>query len=348
MGRVSLVMIARDEERCIARALDSAAPYVDEMIVLDTGSNDGTVAIARRCGARVEHFVWGDDFAAAKNAALALATWPTRLILDADEWLVSGGDRLRHVELPTEGVGWVTVRSQLEQCPSSATEAPFASDRLVRVVPAVVRFRGAVHEQPVYSGPAIPTEVIAGHDGYLPAQNERKRGRNERLLARALAIAPDAYLHYQMAKDLEVQERYAESADHYSTALGMSDGREAWRHALVTRALFVFSRAARFDDAVVLFEREARRWPESPDLFFAAGGLFLAMTEARPGDSAALLDLARNCWRRCLEIGERPDLPGAVPGRGSHLARHNVRVVSEPASDLRATTHTVTGQELPT
>jgi len=69
--RLALVVIARNEARAIERCLSSARPWVDEMVVLDTGSTDHTVALARACGARVHHFAWVDDFSAARNAALA-------------------------------------------------------------------------------------------------------------------------------------------------------------------------------------------------------------------------------------------------------------------------------------
>src|SRR6185369_8334423 len=95
MAKLALVMIARDEARCIERCLDSVRAHVDEMLVLDTGSSDGTPEIARRAGARVASFAWCDDFAAARNAALALADADWSLVLDADEWLVSGAAALR-------------------------------------------------------------------------------------------------------------------------------------------------------------------------------------------------------------------------------------------------------------
>ncbi|MGZ3429567.1 MAG: glycosyltransferase, partial [Polyangia bacterium] len=77
MNRTALVMIVRDEARCIERCLASARPWVDELRVLDTGSTDATIDIAQRLGARVDSYRWNDDFAAARNAALALvdADW---------------------------------------------------------------------------------------------------------------------------------------------------------------------------------------------------------------------------------------------------------------------------------
>lgn len=83
---LSGVVITRNEADRIARCLGSMTPVCREVIVLDSGSNDDTVAIARRLGARVEQQDWL-GFAAQKNAAIALATQPWVLLLDADEWL---------------------------------------------------------------------------------------------------------------------------------------------------------------------------------------------------------------------------------------------------------------------
>ncbi|MBU6151183.1 MAG: glycosyltransferase, partial [Chloroflexi bacterium] len=61
--RIALVMIVRDEASNLERCLASAVPWVDEMVVVDTGSADATVEIAESFGARVGHFAWCDDFA---------------------------------------------------------------------------------------------------------------------------------------------------------------------------------------------------------------------------------------------------------------------------------------------
>ncbi|MBN1886201.1 MAG: tetratricopeptide repeat protein [Candidatus Krumholzibacteriota bacterium] len=90
-GSISLCMIVRDEAETIAATIGSARELVDEVIVVDTGSTDGTIAAARACGARVSRVDWTKDFAAARNASLDRASRDWILVLDADEELDAGG-----------------------------------------------------------------------------------------------------------------------------------------------------------------------------------------------------------------------------------------------------------------
>ena len=75
--RLSLCMIVRDNATIIEECLTSIRPWVDEMVVVDTGSNDATPQIAALLGAKVRQFKWIDDFAAARNASLdrAIGDW---------------------------------------------------------------------------------------------------------------------------------------------------------------------------------------------------------------------------------------------------------------------------------
>ncbi|MEB3322689.1 MAG: glycosyltransferase [Synechococcaceae cyanobacterium] len=84
---LSLSMIVRDEEEQLAGCLESVRGFVQEMVVVDTGSRDGTVAVAERCGAVVHHLPWPGDFAPARNHALGLVRGDWVLVLDADERL---------------------------------------------------------------------------------------------------------------------------------------------------------------------------------------------------------------------------------------------------------------------
>src|SRR5277367_3015111 len=84
---ISLCMIVKNEERFLAECLDSVKDCVDEINIVDTGSTDRTVEIARSYGANIIFREWRSDFAWARNEALAMATHRWTLILDADEEL---------------------------------------------------------------------------------------------------------------------------------------------------------------------------------------------------------------------------------------------------------------------
>lgn len=85
---LSLSMIVRNEAERLGRCLESVAGFADELVVVDTGSSDATVAVAEGHGARVEHIPWPGDFAPARNRALELVRGTWVLVLDADEQLL--------------------------------------------------------------------------------------------------------------------------------------------------------------------------------------------------------------------------------------------------------------------
>jgi glycosyltransferase involved in cell wall biosynthesis len=84
---LSLCMIVKNEESLLPQCLQSVNEIVDEMVILDTGSSDRTVEIAREFGCRVHHFEWCNDFSTARNEALKYVQGEWVLVLDADEVL---------------------------------------------------------------------------------------------------------------------------------------------------------------------------------------------------------------------------------------------------------------------
>ena len=335
--KVALVMIVRNEAPRIVRALASVANCVDEMVVLDTGSTDATVALARSAGARVGHFEWCDDFAAARNAALKLAGADWNVVIDADEWIAEAGVELlalRHTQ--PDFVGTLRVDSQFDT-PIGVSVSP---SWLPRVLPRGVRYEGHVHEQPKHALPARKLTTVLAHDGYLTEALKAKAGRNADLLARALARSPDdAYLHYQIGKDHDVYERFADACAHFARSRACEDASgvtvtlagttPAWHHDRLVREMHALKKCRQHAQAVLLAENSMAAWSHSPDFFFALGDLLLDWATEEPARAGELLPMIESAWLRCLEIGERPDLEGSVAGRGSSLAARNLAVLYE-------------------
>jgi len=328
MNRIALVMIVRDEARSLERCLASALPWVDEAVVVDTGSHDATPEIARRLGARVGRFAWTDDFSAARNAALALTEAPWRLVLDADEWISAGAESLAALRGEAPGfIGQISVASEFDAGDGTVGQAP---SWLPRILPRGVQYAGRVHEQPVASLPRRRLSLLIGHDGYRDAQKTRKAGRNERLLKLALQANPhDGYLRYQLGKDLEVRAQFEAAAEHYSRALDGTASTDAWRHDLVVRTLFTLKKLGRHDAAVALADTELPHWQGSPDFFFTLGDVLLDCAASTPARAGELLPLIESSWLRALEIGEQPQLLDSVRGRGSFLPAQNLALMHE-------------------
>ena len=319
-------MIARNEARCIARCLRSIAHVVDDIVVLDTGSDDDTVAIARQCGARVHHFTWIDDFAAARNAALDLSNADWNLVLDADEWLAGDAGALLPSALGgAPFIGVIPVANSFDL----HGKVEVAVSWISRLLPRGVRYEGRIHEQPVSILPRRNVQLPIQHDGYLQLALAAKDGRNEALLLRALAESPDdAYLHYQLGKNYEIYGQFDQAVSCYSQALARSGAQSPFRHDLVVRTIFSMKKANLHAQAIQLAESEMPNWQHSPDFFFALGDLMLDWATLNSAIAfEELLPIAESSWLTCLQLGDQPALAGSVTGRGSHLAAHNLAVL---------------------
>ena len=204
--RLALVLIARDEETFLPGCLASVRGVVDEVVVADTGSRDRTVAIALEAGATVVHHPWTEDFAVARNAALAATRAPWVLVLDADERLAPGAGRriLDAIEDPALDCGLLPLHdaSRLdapsEEILSGAARSglPVLLARLFRRGPGLC-WEGPIHESPVswLAGRVErcrPIDASIIHFGAIPVLRRQlsKDDRNIRLLQRRRAEAP--------------------------------------------------------------------------------------------------------------------------------------------------------------
>lgn len=195
---VSLCMIVRDESACLPRCLASARPVVDEIIVVDTGSIDRTADVAEVFGAKVCHYRWENDFAAARNHALEKAGCEWVLVLDADEALSEHDYELVARTLKScagKMVAWrITTRNYTNRSESEGWQANDGSYQdqeqgdgwypsyKVRLFPvsASIRFCGDIHEmvETDLRHLGIPIELadfVVHHYGELEEKDRRAK-----------------------------------------------------------------------------------------------------------------------------------------------------------------------------
>jgi tetratricopeptide (TPR) repeat protein len=220
-------MIVKNEAEHLARCLDSVGGIVDEMVIVDTGSTDQTVEIAERHGARVFHFTWCNDFAAARNEAVSYARGQWILALDADENLAPDARRrLRTLlgESPYQAY-LLNIRSPVKGL-RSQTAVINAWPRLFRNRPEI-RYEGRVHEQISPSiarlgGAVGATDLIIEHLGYHQDFRDQmeKQARNLALLEQELVEHPDdAMMLFHLGEALGIGGRVAEAVEAYRKAI---------------------------------------------------------------------------------------------------------------------------------
>jgi len=225
-AKLSLCMIVKNEERNIEKALDWAKDIVFEIIVVDTGSTDRTIEIAKRMGAKVYHFEWINDFAAAKNYAIEQATGDWIVLLDADEYFPSEDAAkivpfLTHIQSdPALYKKWLIIQCSLTNLDEAGNTVSIShQERIFRNIPDI-RYSGAIHERlnvPVENA-LFGDDIMIIHTGYTRTAYEEtgKVERNIGILNTELKTSPNdlnlkAYLADALKAKAQLRGNYADA-----------------------------------------------------------------------------------------------------------------------------------------
>ena len=207
--RIALTVIARDEEDNLADLAASVSGQVDEMVLLDTGSVDGTVERARELGFIVGHRPWTDSFAEARNAAWELTDASWLLTLDCDERLVvePNSPTLHQIVAQAQAAGASGCTITCMNYYSVDQQSQALTMRLHRREGQ--HWVGRVHERVLNkSGGPVPHIIVNTvhivHHGYLPEVMEAK-GKAQRNLHLAQQM-------YDQDADVPIARRAAELA----------------------------------------------------------------------------------------------------------------------------------------
>jgi tetratricopeptide (TPR) repeat protein len=191
---ISACLIVKNEQELLSRCLSSLRDVVDEIVMVDTGSDDRTIEIGTEFGCRIFHFPWSGDFSAARNESLRHATGEWIFIIDADEELAdeSRENLRRAAGRPDNGIISVSVYNK-----------SLETDRVSSFLPSIRLFRrelglkyhGIVHNRLILpdKAPVMRSDIRLYHYGYDLSHDklERKKARSLELLQKQLDENPD-------------------------------------------------------------------------------------------------------------------------------------------------------------
>jgi tetratricopeptide (TPR) repeat protein len=310
------------------------AGLFDEIVVVDTGSKDRTIEIARSFGAKVFEFPWIDDFAAARNEALKHATGDYAFWLDADDVIEpEQRERLRNLlaGLDSQDSAAYVVRCS---CDSDTVGSGATVVDHVRLFPRrpAVRWAYRVHEQilPSLRRAGIPvrwSDVTVRHTGYVdPTVRARKLERDQALLERELAKNPsEPFVLFNLGGIAIERSRWREALEYLRRSLAGSaptDSIVRKLHAMIARA---HQSLGEPEAALAACSAGLAQDPDDGELLFRQAVLF-----RRRGDSAR----AESCWRRLLTLGRPEKFSSVDSGIYGHLTRRNLARLVEERGDL--------------
>lgn len=323
---ISVCMIVKNEAAVLRRTLQSLFNHVSEIIVVDTGSTDGTKDIAYQFTEKVYDFFWCDDFSAARNFSLEKANNDWVLIVDADEVVTSFNKN--QVESYIVSNGDCVGRIKRINFMVDTTGEKRYTERVNRLFNRnYFKYEGIIHEQLVsksgLSYPTIPVEIIVEHIGYTQEILKRtdKITRNIVLLERALNQSPeDTYLLYQLGKSYYMSKDFNRAVKYFKKALDLplnfalefvGDLVETYGYALIN--------SGGYSEALGLRDY-AKYYGSSADYLFLMGYIYM---------NNGMFSQAIENYTACLSI-----IDCKVEGVNSYLANYNIGVIYECLGEL--------------
>jgi len=338
--RLSLCMIVRDEQEMLPGCLASLEDAVDEMVVVDTGSTDATVEIARSFGARVIFHPWSGSFAEARNVSLEAATGDWLICLDADEVLVREDVALlRSLTERTWREAFYLSETNYTGELEDGTAVTHNALRIFRNRPEY-RYEGRLHEQIAHRLPTfLPERVEASgvrieHYGYLGAvrdSREKSRRNIELLRLQQAESPPSAFLHYNLGSEYAAADQHELALEQFERAWALLEQRSdldsyQFAPALMCRMIKALRAWGDPAGAIARAGEGLARFEGFTDLVFEQALAAIAL-----GETAR----ARGLLERCIEMGDAPARYTATVGCGTYLPRIRLAELASAAGEHR-------------
>lgn len=192
--KISACYIVKNEAKNLAKSIKSLKSQVNEIVVVDTGSTDNTIVVARKLGARVYSFPWQDDFSKARNFALSKAKGDWLVLLDADEYFTAKtAGNIRQVIRQAQQADGLLIQMVNYDVDKAEVQDYFYQLRIVRNQQEL-HYEGKIHEELMLSdGKSMnfrrvsPETLEIYHTGYSNSVTRQKVERNLSILQQAVA-----------------------------------------------------------------------------------------------------------------------------------------------------------------
>ena len=271
---ISACYIVRNEEKNLSQSLESITGQVDEIIVVDTGSTDETISIAKKWGAKVLSIKWQDDFATARNAALAQATGEWILFLDADEYFsAETAANLRNVVQEQSEANLLMLYMDNIDCHTGESLLNFYAPRLYRRIDGL-HYVGRIHEQLRWNDrllePVVfvnPTRLSLVHTGYSPELSKIKAQRNLKMLLAEIKESKTPEIFYMYLAETYDGLEQPDKALHYAR-LDIDSGKKNVSYASRSYKIMLrilANRPAQYAERLEIAQRACKDFPELPE-----------------------------------------------------------------------------------
>lgn len=338
---ISLCMIVKNEEDCLPRCLKSINDIVDEIIIVDTGSTDETVQVAKSFGAQVIVVPWKGDFSHARNAGLNRARGTWILFLDADEEL--GADDKEQLRICSEHLEFEAFFLQVHNHVGETINSPTATVnpiiRMFRNRPEY-RFHGYIHEQIVSSileqQPNAALHITAikihhyGYAGTVVADKDKIR-RNLQLLEKSLEKNPnDPFHHYNIGVEYMRMNDWHAALRHLRESLSLAKPETSYIHLLykyIARCLFHLED---YSEAIEVCDQGITFFSDYTDLYHLKGTFLLALNRKEE---------AKEMYLIALQKGPAPLHYHTDAGTGTYLPAFGLGQIYEEVGEDRSAIH---------
>lgn len=303
MVKISLCMIVKNEEKYIEQCLRSVSSLVDEIIIVDTGSTDNTIELAKQFNPKVYQYPWENDFGKARNYSLAQATGQWILVLDADEALyLEDIQKLRGILKKTKANG---IGLKFHNFIDEDSEENYNTHVGVRIFKNhYFHYDGVIHEQLVPNRKAIvinleTTDVRVRHYGYLKSNaGKKKREKNVPMIQKLLDQNPDdSFQLFNMGNEYMSDENYAKALYYFDKAYKNKDTSLAYCPHLIFRRAVCLNILNKDDESLLTLGEGIMLYPKCTDYEYLRGRIYKAHKQ---------YSLAIASFEKCIAIGAAP------------------------------------------